>query len=186
MWVNRATDNVVLTTSGMEISKYSAACSAGAVFGTLTFLSRAVTGIITYGSSLAGKNSDLFGVYEVTLSDPIPVTEDEIMTIQTSIFRMLKLSMTATMRMHKGASRLSRLGLGGISCCLCCLPCIDKDRRDDWRDRIRDRRESAEDEPSRTMMGMMEGLTDMENGFPEIARAMILGLPQPSTSGSSV
>lgn len=66
------------TWTGMPISNYHAACSAGAVFGTLTFLARAITGIIVFiNRPLSGKARTIFGVYEWIQPDPLILTEEE-------------------------------------------------------------------------------------------------------------
>ncbi|KAK1965365.1 hypothetical protein LY78DRAFT_670488 [Colletotrichum sublineola] len=64
--------------AGMPISNYHAACSAGAVYGTPTFLSRTMTGCVALCCLRAtdGKVSDIFGVWEVVLPDKIVVTEE--------------------------------------------------------------------------------------------------------------
>ncbi|GKT46641.1 uncharacterized protein ColSpa_06822 [Colletotrichum spaethianum] len=83
---------------GMPISNYHAACSAGAVYGTLTFLARAMTGCVALvrHQTNDGKVSDIFGVWEVVLPDRIVVSEEEYQRMQrglgatlTQLFRAL-------------------------------------------------------------------------------------------------
>ncbi|KAK2009830.1 hypothetical protein LZ32DRAFT_608127 [Colletotrichum eremochloae] len=71
----------------MPISNYHAACSAGAVYGTLTFLSRTMTGCVALCRLRAtdGKVSDIFGVWEVVLPDKIVVTEEEYLRMQRGL-----------------------------------------------------------------------------------------------------
>ncbi|KAL2069258.1 hypothetical protein VTL71DRAFT_15596 [Oculimacula yallundae] len=63
---------------GMPISNYHAAASAGAVFGTLTFLARVITGIIAFiYRPTSGRESTIFGKYELIYPEPIIFTEEE-------------------------------------------------------------------------------------------------------------
>ncbi|CZT12430.1 hypothetical protein WAI453_001787 [Rhynchosporium graminicola] len=63
---------------GRPISNYHAAASAGALFGTLTFLARLITGIVAFRYRPAsGRASTIFGKYEMIYPEPIIMTEEE-------------------------------------------------------------------------------------------------------------
>ncbi|KAK1599103.1 uncharacterized protein LY79DRAFT_536974 [Colletotrichum navitas] len=97
---------------GIPISNYHAACSAGAVYGTLTFLSRAMTGCVALFRfhTTDGKVSDIFGVWEAVLPDKIIVTEEEYLQMQRGLASTLERCFRAGPRM------LSSL----FNCCCCC------------------------------------------------------------------
>ncbi|KAK1986818.1 hypothetical protein LZ30DRAFT_746218 [Colletotrichum cereale] len=96
----------------MPISNYHAACSAGAVYGTLAFLSRAMTGCVALLrlQTTDGKVSDIFGVWEVVLPDKIVVTEEEYMRMQRGL--------VATLTQFFGIG--PRMMRSLFNCCCCC------------------------------------------------------------------
>ncbi|KAK6083013.1 hypothetical protein SCUP515_02247 [Seiridium cupressi] len=99
---------------GMPISNYQAACSAGAVFGTLTWLSRAMTGVVAMIQIPEdGKVSNVFGVYEVVTPDPIIVTEEEYMAMQRGLASLVTGFFSAW-------PQLMRRFIKFVSCCCCC------------------------------------------------------------------
>ncbi|KZL70674.1 hypothetical protein CT0861_05923 [Colletotrichum tofieldiae] len=106
---------------GMPISNYRAACSAGAVYGTLTFLSRAMTGCVALvrHQTNDGKVSDIFGVWEVVLPDKIIVTEEEYLRMQ----RGLGATLTQLF------STVPRTLTSMLSCCCCCCLCCTRGRK---------------------------------------------------------
>ncbi|EFQ24969.1 uncharacterized protein GLRG_00113 [Colletotrichum graminicola M1.001] len=95
----------------MPISNYHTACSAGAVYGTLTFLSRAMTGCVALFRlhTTDGKVSDIFGVWEAVLPDEIIVTEEGYLQMQRG------LASTLTQCFRTGPLMLSSL----FNCCCC-------------------------------------------------------------------
>ncbi|KAK2050756.1 hypothetical protein LZ31DRAFT_4973 [Colletotrichum somersetense] len=98
---------------GMPISNYHAACSTGAVYGTLTFLSRSMTGCVALVRirTADGKVSDIFGVWEAVLPDKIIVTEEEYLRMQRG------LAATLTQFFGTGPSMLRSLFNCGGCCC---------------------------------------------------------------------
>jgi hypothetical protein len=76
---------------GMPISNYHAACSAGAVFGLLTWLSRVMTGIpaMIQITTEYGKVSNVFGIVESMTPDPIIVTKEEYMAMKRGLASLL-------------------------------------------------------------------------------------------------
>ncbi|KAK2064246.1 hypothetical protein LY76DRAFT_641839 [Colletotrichum caudatum] len=98
---------------GMPISNYHAACSAGAVYGTLTFLSRSMTGCVALVRLRTddGKVSDIFGVWEAVLPDKIIVTEEEYLRMQRG------LAATLTQLFGTGPRVLHSLFNCGGCCC---------------------------------------------------------------------
>ncbi|KAL0932872.1 uncharacterized protein CTRU02_211835 [Colletotrichum truncatum] len=98
---------------GMPVSNYKAACSAGAVYGTLTFVSRAITGCVAMIQNKSeGIVSDIFGVWEVVLPDKIVVTEEEYRQMQDGLAKLLTQFFSSGTR-----------GLGSmLTCCCCCFP----------------------------------------------------------------
>ncbi|KAK1749334.1 hypothetical protein QBC47DRAFT_395951 [Echria macrotheca] len=109
---------------GMRISNYSAASSAGAAFGAITFLSRALTGCIAMVRfTSATRVSDIFGVYEVVVPEPMYMTREEYAQRQQAVRKFF----TGLLAMLPGVGlRLVKFA----ACCLpCCCPC--------WRREIR-------------------------------------------------
>ncbi|KAK2735693.1 hypothetical protein CKAH01_18946 [Colletotrichum kahawae] len=71
---------------GMPISNYHAACSAGAVYGTLTFLARTITGIMAVCRTSSGKTyKDIFGVWELVQPETIQMPREEHNAMRQSL-----------------------------------------------------------------------------------------------------
>ncbi|KAI0175438.1 hypothetical protein BJ166DRAFT_174748 [Pestalotiopsis sp. NC0098] len=102
---------------GMPISNYHAACSAGALFGTLTWISRAMTGLVAMIQVTLddGSCSNVFGVYKPVASDPIVVTEEEYLATHRGVATFLT-------PFFGSWPRLERRSLSCLSCC--CGPCF--------------------------------------------------------------
>lgn len=70
----------------MPISNYHAACSAGAVYGTLTFLARTITGIMAVCRTSSGKTyKDIFGVWELVQPETIQMPREEHNAMRQSL-----------------------------------------------------------------------------------------------------
>lgn len=105
--------------AGKPVSNSHAACSAGAVYGALSFLSRAITGCIALVRipSADGSVSDIFGVWKMVQPEPIVMTPDECQAARRGISTVLGGFFTAAPR------ALSKLvGCFGSVCC-CCFAC---------------------------------------------------------------
>ncbi|KAH6645153.1 hypothetical protein BKA67DRAFT_542130 [Truncatella angustata] len=101
---------------GMPISNYRAACSAGAVFGTLAWLARAMTGIVAMVNITTedGKVSNVFGVYELVTPDPVLVTEDEYEAMQRGVAGVLSGFFSGFL---SSGPKIMRRFLGCFTCC---------------------------------------------------------------------
>lgn len=128
---------------GMPISNYHAACSAGAVFGTLTWLARAMTGVVAMIQITRrdGTISNVFGVYEQVQPDPVIVTEEEHRAMRRGIqgiFTGLSSSLPS----------IARRSLGCFSCCCgwCLVCCGMKDDLDTARAEMREWERSQRDD----------------------------------------
>ncbi|KAF9869761.1 hypothetical protein CkaCkLH20_12804 [Colletotrichum karsti] len=107
------------TNQGMPISNYSAACSAGAVYGTLTFLARAITGIVAViripvDDGGHGAVEDIFGRWEVMIPNRIVVTNEEYARMRRGVGTPLG-------QMFKGLSRVTDWMMRGMACCCGCF-----------------------------------------------------------------
>ncbi len=116
----------------MDVSDYSAASAAGAVFGSLTFLARAVTGII----ALIGRDKDstVFGKFERVSPEPIRITEDEYQALVESQVRL-----TVTL-VNIYQATVKWVVAYQACCCCCCTPCLSKEEREmarEHRDLVR-------------------------------------------------
>lgn len=107
--------------SGVPISNFPAACSAGAVFGTLTFLSRAMTGCIAmiHFTTAKGSTSTIFGVWEFIVPEPVIMSREDYQKLEqgvtgavTNVFTM---GPKMAMKPFKLVARL-------VSCCCPCWP----------------------------------------------------------------
>ncbi|PQE33838.1 hypothetical protein CJF32_00010829 [Rutstroemia sp. NJR-2017a WRK4] len=109
---------------GIPISNYRAACSAGAVFGTLTFLARAITGIIV---SIQLTRSDhittIFGRFELITPEPIILSEEEYQTMERTKRRMMAKFLK---RLEYGTQFFPRLAAR----LLCCVPMNREKKRE--------------------------------------------------------
>ncbi|KAH8201446.1 hypothetical protein TruAng_004370 [Truncatella angustata] len=123
---------------GMPISNYRAACSAGAVFGTLAWLARAMTGIVAMVNITTedGKVSNVFGVYELVTPDPVLVTEDEYEAMQRGVAGVLSGFFSGFL---SSGPKIMRRFLGCFTCCCgCCLGCCGiKKELDEMREDLR-------------------------------------------------
>lgn len=105
----------------MPISNFPAACSAGAVFGTLTFLSRAMTGGIAmvHLTTAEGAISTIFGVWEFIVPEPIVMSQEEYQKLQqgvtSAITNVFSIGPKTAMKPFKLLARL-------LSCCCPCWP----------------------------------------------------------------
>lgn len=125
---------------GMPISNYHAACSAGAVFGTLTFLARAMTGCVAMVELVQhdGTVSNVFGVWEAVLPDTIIVTEEEYVRLQRGLAGVFGGFFGGFL---SSWPKMMRRYIKFLSCCCCCFACCG------FKDLLSD---------------MEEGFTDME------------------------
>ncbi|KAF7523780.1 hypothetical protein G7054_g11647 [Neopestalotiopsis clavispora] len=136
----------VAANQGMPISNYHAACSAGAVFGTLTWLSRALTGIVAMLQSSRddGRHSNVFGVYELMQPDPIIVTEEEYLAMQRGIMAVL-------MSFFGSWPKMMQRYLSCLNCCCgCCFACFGikgelEEMRQEMQTMERENREEMQD-----------------------------------------
>lgn len=143
--------------AGKPISNYHAACSAGAVYGALSFLSRAITGCIALVriSRADGSVSDIFGAWKMVQPEPIVVTPDECQAARRGISTMMGGFFTAAPR------ALSKVaGCFGSACC-CCLVCCPG-----GRGAMREMRED--------MMAMDEEMGGEAEGMGEMVAHMLL------------
>lgn len=108
---------------GKPISNYHAACAAGAVYGTLNFLSRAITGCIALVRipSADGSVSDIFGVWKMVQPEPIVMTPDECQAARRGITAVLGTFFAM------GPRALSKV-MGCFSACCCCFACFPEGR----------------------------------------------------------
>lgn len=129
---------ILISVPGMPISNYSAACSAGAVFGTLTFLSRMITGLIAcIKVSTSDKVITIFGTYEYIEPDPIILSDEEYRRMNRAFSRSTSRFMNLPMRMMSGMQRVSLLFFRIFVCCAgCCLG-----DREEWKEMERGMRE---------------------------------------------
>jgi hypothetical protein len=113
---------------GMPISNYHAACSAGAVFGTIAWLGRAMTGLVAMVqiTTDGGRASNVFGVWEVVNPDPVLVTAEDYETMQRGLGRFFA-------AWFRDAPRMARRMLKAFTCCCgCCLACCGV--KDDFKE----------------------------------------------------
>ena len=130
----------------MPISNFHAACSAGAVFGTLTWIARAMTGIVAMIQVTRddGRHSNVFGVYELVQPDPIVVTEEEYLAMQRGI-------MTVLMSFFGSWPKMMRRYLSCLTCCCgCCFACCGmkgelEEMRQEMEEMERENREDMQD-----------------------------------------
>ncbi|PQE17508.1 hypothetical protein CJF30_00009499 [Rutstroemia sp. NJR-2017a BBW] len=108
----------------IPISNYRAACSAGAVFGSLTFLARGITGIIV---SLQLTRPDhittIFGRFELITPEPIILSEEEYQTMERTKRRMMAKFLK---RLEYGTQFFPRLAAR----LLCCVPMNREKKRE--------------------------------------------------------
>ena len=128
---------------GIVISNYHAACSAGAVFGTITFLARLITACIT----LLHKESStgiitVFGTYELVQPEPITLSEEEYRQMAAGRQR-------AGRHFFKRMERIRRFGFRLLALLVCCIPGID-------RKKLREKLRAKSDEPSETLEDILE------------------------------
>jgi hypothetical protein len=92
----------------MPISNYHAACSAGAVFGTLTWLARVFTALCLYYRRQHGEYVyTIFGKHKM-VDIEVTVTHEEFLQMQMAA---VKFKDNARGRVHK----IRSLGLGALS-----------------------------------------------------------------------
>ncbi|KAK4160246.1 hypothetical protein QBC43DRAFT_245785 [Cladorrhinum sp. PSN259] len=150
---------------GMPISNYSAACSAGAVFGTITFISRAVTGCIAMiRFTSPNRVSDIFGVYEVVVPEPVYMTQEEYAKMQEGVSKFFT-------GFFAEAPKLLIKQLKFMACCLpCCCPCWGRKTRKEMK-------EAAEGfEQMELEMGMSSD--EIAEGMAFFGQ-MLIGMPVP-------
>ncbi len=114
----------------MPISNYRAACSAGAVFGTLTFLARAITGIIACIQVIRPDHiTTVFGRYELIIPEPIILSEEEYQNMEKAKQRIM---VKMIKRMERGSRFLLRLAAR----LLCCVP-MNREKKMELKSKLR-------------------------------------------------
>jgi hypothetical protein len=114
----------------MPISNYHAACSAGAVCGTLTWLARVFTALcLCYQRQHGDYLYTVFGTYK-KLDIEVTVTHEEYQQMKTAAGEVMN---KAHGRFHK----IQSLGLGALSKLTHVIPGID---REQVRDRLKKKR----------------------------------------------
>ncbi|KAH8723113.1 hypothetical protein GQ44DRAFT_828519 [Phaeosphaeriaceae sp. PMI808] len=118
---------------GMPISNYHAACSAGAVFGTLTWLARVFTALcLRYQRQHGDYFYTVFGTYK-KVDFEVTVTHEEYRQMQKAVVEV----------MDKGYGRFHKiqsLGLGALSKLTYVVPGIN---REQVRGRLKEKREDV-------------------------------------------
>jgi hypothetical protein len=115
---------------GIPISNYRAACSAGAVFGTLAFLARAITGIIVLIQLTRPDHiTTIFGRFELVTPEPIILSEEEYQTMEKTKRRMMAKFLK---RLEYGTQFFPRLAAR----LLCCVP-MNRERKMELQSELR-------------------------------------------------
>jgi hypothetical protein len=124
---------------GIVISNYHAACSAGAVFGTITSLARLITACITllHTESSTGMIITVFGAYEFVQPEPIKLSEEEYRQMAAGGKRAVR-------HLFKRMERIRWFGFRLLALLVCCIPGID-------RKKLREKLRAKSDEPSDTL-----------------------------------
>jgi hypothetical protein len=119
---------------GMPISNYHAACSAGAVFGTLTWLARACTALcLCYQRQHGDYFYTVFGTYKM-VDVEVTVTHEEYQQMQKAAGEVMD---KAYGRFHE----IQSLGLGALFKLTYVVPGIN---RKQVRGRLKEKREDVE------------------------------------------
>lgn len=145
---------------GVPISNYHAACSAGATFGAIAWLARAMTGCITLVQlqTYDGRTSNVFGVWEWVTPDPIVVTVEEYEAMQRGLAGALGTIFTMMPAVARG-------GLRFMTCCCGC--CMGREMRDDLMEARADM--AGMDEEGRLEEGYREvGIATAERMLPNV------------------
>lgn len=139
----------------MPTSNYSAACSAGAAFGLLSFLSRTVTGIIAtiQISTSTGEISNIFGVFKHVWPEPVTVTDDEYEQIERRYQNLWARSWEAMLPWMDCVVTC-------FNCCCYCNPWISREYGRELREMV----EESRQEMNQITQGMIP-LDDLEAGL---------------------
>jgi hypothetical protein len=141
---------------GIVISNYHAACSAGAVFGTITFLARIITACITLLHSESSTGiATVFGTYELVQPEPITLSEKEYKQMAAGRHR-------AVQHLFKRMERIRRFGLRMLALLVCCVPGVD-------RKKLREKLRAKSDEPSDTLEDFQQMHIEMGGGNANLA-----------------
>jgi hypothetical protein len=142
--------------TGFHISNYPAACSAGAVFGTLTFLSRAITGsIVCIRYADNGKVKTVFGTYELIEPEPLILSEQEYQHTKAAGERAVTKFMGNGQRSIKFMEKVRVARLNVAARLVCCVPGI-KGRK-------------GKSEELRAKASTPSGMSEMAEEMPDIA-----------------
>jgi hypothetical protein len=115
---------------GMPISNYHAACSAGAVFGTLTWLARVCTALcLCYQRQHGDYLYTVFGTYK-KVDIEVTVTHEEYQQMQKAVGKVRN-------KAHGRFYKIQSLGLGALSKLTYVVPGIN---REQVRDRLKKKR----------------------------------------------
>lgn len=107
---------ILIHPQGMIISNYSGASSAGAVFGTLSFLSRAITGCINLIHKKGpGRVTNVFGVYELVQPEPVAISEQEYLAFMQPLWRIEEHAVGRV-------EALRKRGLRALAVLISCVP----------------------------------------------------------------
>ncbi|KAJ6280840.1 hypothetical protein J3E71DRAFT_362250 [Bipolaris maydis] len=119
---------------GMPISNYHAACSAGAVFGTLTWLARVCTALcLCYQRQHGGYFYNVFGTYK-TADVEVTVTREEYQQMQKAAGEVMD-------KAYGRFYEIQSLGLGALFKLTCVVPGINGKQ---VRGRLKEKREEVE------------------------------------------
>ena len=124
----------------MYISSYSAACSAGAVYAILTFLSRVITACITCIQTTSNsKTHNVFGTYEWYQPEPVVITEEEYRHMNAMVGRTVERGFRRAGRLAKGSEKVRRWVLRGLARLVGCACCMERGERKGIQESLRER-----------------------------------------------
>lgn len=147
----------------MPISNYSAACSAGAVYAIITFLSRTMTACVTcVQTSRNGVTRNVFGRYEWYQPEPVVITEEEYQHINQMAGRAVERAFNRVSRLAKGSEGIRRLSLKVLAKLTCCICCVEREVRREARDKLRENARK-QDQVTGNFQGWVE---EMHDTFP--------------------
>lgn len=134
------------TTTGMPISNYSAACSAGAVYAIITFLARAITACITcVQTTNHGITRNVFGRYEWYQPEPVVLTEEEYRRINQMFGKTIERGFKRATRLIRTSENVRSLVLRGLARLTCCVCCVEREVRREAREKLREKARKQRD-----------------------------------------
>lgn len=157
----------------MPISNYSAACSAGAVFAIITFLSRSITACVTcVQTSNHGVTRNVFGRYEWYQPEPVVLTDEEYRRINQLFAKTIERAFNRATRLVKTSEGIRSLILRALARLTCCICCVEREVRREAREKLREKAKKQKDVTEEMARWAVEMRGDAEGNLPALEEGL--------------